>query len=299
MGGTIVWERRNGQLFTEAMAYDWDALNQEFYDRTKCWLGAASAVRTDAQQEEIFRKRYRVWAEVNGRYVYDRRWWQGQWWYRISPDGTVAAPGSSNHQINVAAGRRGAVDIYDTGSNAGVLTRGTYRDKVFREISPKHGFSSDEGDAIGEQWHKRYLRDPFRKIPKPPTPKPPTPPIPEEDDMKGPIQVRSEQTGNWYAIYELTRTLIRNAANGTPNHTRAVAYNRAQNPEGKPSPSTWVKVDKTVVQSLLKDQENRLAAFLTAIGKSDAITAMREEIAKLIAEEEAATGEGVVLDEGA
>ncbi|UDG78655.1 lysin A [Microbacterium phage Neptune] len=160
--GAESWVFRDGQRLTPAMAYDFDGLNNEFHARTGHWLRVRSGVRTDAEHLAIWYERYT--RTPNGRRIYDTRWWNGVPWYRVSPAGTVAVPGTSNHQINIARGQRGALDIYDTGSDAGVLTRGSFRARVFDEIAGKYGYDS-EGYNFGETWHKRYNRDPWRAVP--------------------------------------------------------------------------------------------------------------------------------------
>ncbi|QLF84358.1 endolysin [Microbacterium phage Karate] len=160
--GAESWVFRDGQRLTPAMAYDFDGLNNEFHARTGHWLRVRSGVRTDAEHLAIWYERYT--RTPNGRKVYDTRWWNGVPWYRVSPAGTVAVPGTSNHQINIARGQRGALDIYDTGSDAGVLTRGSFRARVFDEIAGKYGYDS-EGYNFAEPWHKRYNRDPWRAVP--------------------------------------------------------------------------------------------------------------------------------------
>ncbi|QGH73985.1 lysin A [Microbacterium phage Hiddenleaf] len=159
--GAESWVFRDGQRLTPAMAQDFDALNAEFHQRTGHWLRVRSGVRTDAEHLAIWYDRYT--RTPNGRRVYDTRWWNGVPWYRVSPAGTVAVPGTSNHQINLARGQRGALDIYDTGSDAGVLTRGSFRARVFDEIAGKYGYDS-EGYNFAEPWHKRYNRDPWRAV---------------------------------------------------------------------------------------------------------------------------------------
>lgn len=180
--GAEIWAFRDGQRLTPAMAQDWDALNADFHRRTGCWLRVRSGIRTDEEHLAIWYARYTL--SPNGRRVYDTRWWNGRLWYRVSSAGTVAVPSTSNHQINIARGQRGALDIYDTGSDAGVLTRGSWRANVFDQIAPFYGFDS-EGYNFGETWHKRYNRDPFRAVSggggSTPTKRP------EEDDMSIPV----------------------------------------------------------------------------------------------------------------
>lgn len=177
MGGAITWVWRDGQRLTPAMLHDFLALDEDFYRRTGCRLKISSGIRTDQEQIDIFLARYvPVW-EVRGRRVYDWAWWNGVQYGRISPAGKVAVPTTSNHQINLARNQRGALDLYDTGSDAGILTRGSFRANVFDEIAPRYGYDS-EGYLFGENWHKRYNRDPFRPVPSP------APPAPKETKVK-------------------------------------------------------------------------------------------------------------------
>lgn len=112
------------------------------------------AVRTEAEQEAIFRERYVTAGNVNGRKVYDTRWWNGQLWYRISSAGTVAVPGTSNHQIQDG---NGAVDIADSGADAGITVAGSARGRAFRQAISSGELSGlgieAEGDSFGEGWH--------------------------------------------------------------------------------------------------------------------------------------------------
>lgn len=159
-----MWVYRDGQRLTAAMLHDFVNLDNEFYKRTGERLKIRSGVRTDQEQENIWYDRMVTAGNIRGRHVYETRWWNGRMWYRISSAGTVAPPGSSNHQINIARGQRGALDLYDTGRDAGILTRGSFRANVFDEIAGKYGYDS-EGYNFGETWHKRYNRDPFRAVP--------------------------------------------------------------------------------------------------------------------------------------
>lgn len=176
--GTWVW--RDGARLTPAILRDLNALNDEFRRVWGVQLLASSGIRTDDEQERIFRERYVPASQVNGRRVYDFRWWNGVQWARISAAGTVAVPGTSNHQLG--GGRKGAVDVRDTGSDAGVLTAGSPRARWLVANAPRFGFSTDEGYSVGEPWHLRYLGDPWADAPAPAsTPGQGTPY--KEDDM--------------------------------------------------------------------------------------------------------------------
>ncbi|HWV49298.1 MAG TPA: hypothetical protein VN035_07565 [Microbacterium sp.] len=78
--------------------------------------------------------------------------WRGVRWYRISPAGTVAVPGTSNHEIQ---GTYAAVDIRDTGSDAGITVASSKRGRWIREWCRKFGLLEPEGDNFREGWHFR------------------------------------------------------------------------------------------------------------------------------------------------
>lgn len=177
MGGAIAWVWVNQARMTPAMAADFEAMAAEFHRVWGVHLYGTSGVRTDPEQERIFRDRYVPNSQVNGRRVYDRRWWNGVLWARISSAGTVAVPGTSNHQLG--GGRRGAVDLRDSGNDPGVTRFGTARNKWLQANAPRWGYNADEGRNVNEAWHYRYTRDPYRAVAKPkpkPKPKPPPPP---------------------------------------------------------------------------------------------------------------------------
>src|SRR5690606_18449796 len=103
---------RDGQRLTPYMLYQINRLDADFYKEFAVHIKVRSAIRLASEQLKIWYERYTL--TPNGRKVYDTRWWQGKLWYRISPAGTVAQPGSSNHEIQ---GTKAAVDLYDTGSD--------------------------------------------------------------------------------------------------------------------------------------------------------------------------------------
>lgn len=184
-GAVFVWVDQ--ARMTPAMAHDFRAMASAFKRDTRCTLHARSGIRLESEQLAIWYQRMVRSSQVNGRRVYEWRWWQGVLWARISSAGSVAQPRTSNHELDVSAGRRGAADVYDSGSDAGVTRFGTSRHLWMVVHGPEYGFSSDEGIRVNEAWHKRYTRDPHRSIPSAPAkPKPkPTPkptPIQEEDD---------------------------------------------------------------------------------------------------------------------
>jgi D-alanyl-D-alanine carboxypeptidase. len=145
---------RSGQRVEDHVATAFDHMNMDFQHDTGYSLVITSGTRTDAQQEALFRERYVLAGQVNGRRVYDTRRWNGSLWYRISAAGTVAAPGTSNHQEGGPNGPR-SIDIRDTGADYGVTRRGTVRDKWMEQHAGDYGFEN-EGYGFGEPWHKTF-----------------------------------------------------------------------------------------------------------------------------------------------
>lgn len=167
-----VW--RDGQRLTAWMFYVITLLDADVFRLFSVHVIVSSAIRTYAEQEAIFRSRYVTAGYVNGRYVYDTRWWNGYLWYRVSSAGTVAAPGSSNHEIQ---GTTAAVDLRDTGSDGGLATWGSARSNWLRANAGAYGMVAS-GFGFGEAWHYDVLN--IWAVP--PTPEPPAPipePVPE------------------------------------------------------------------------------------------------------------------------
>ena len=120
-----------------------------------------SGIRTYEDQVRIFKERYVT--NPAGRRVYDVRQWQGQLWYRISAVGTVAQPGTSNHE----SGR--ALDLRDTGSDAGVASSFlTPRNIWLSRNCGRFGFTHT-GKNFAEPWHFEHLAcpDPWGGLSKP------------------------------------------------------------------------------------------------------------------------------------
>jgi len=149
---TYSYTTRNGQRVEIHVAADFDRMNEAFHAATGQSLIISSGTRTRAEQESIFRQRYVTSGGIKGRKVYDTRSWNGQLWYRISAAGTVAAPGTSNHEDDGPNGPR-SIDIRDTGADKGVMTRGTARDNWMRDHAGQFNFEN-EGYNFGEPWHK-------------------------------------------------------------------------------------------------------------------------------------------------
>jgi hypothetical protein len=151
-----------GVRVTPYMAYQLTRLDNDFYKKFGLRIGATSGIRLRLEQEDIFKRRYVTAGNINGRKVYDTRWWQGKLWYRISSAGTVAVPGTSNHEIQ---GTNAAVDIYDTGSDAGITVKNSVRGRWLRENEWKYDMEP-EGDGFKEGWHHK-MKNIFKAVPKP------------------------------------------------------------------------------------------------------------------------------------
>jgi len=143
----FVW--RDGQRLTAWMLYCILLLDAEMARLFGVHVIVTSAIRTYAEQERIFRERYVTAGNVNGRHVYDTRIWNGVRWYRISSAGTVAVPGTSNHEIQ---GSKAAVDLRDTGSDGGIATAGSARSNWLRANAARFGLIAS-GFGFGEAWH--------------------------------------------------------------------------------------------------------------------------------------------------
>ncbi|QSM01238.1 endolysin [Microbacterium phage NoodlelyBoi] len=143
----------NGARLTAWMAYILGVLSNDLYRTFGVWLVITSAIRTYAEQERIFRERYVTAGNINGRRVYDTRMWNGVRWYRISAAGTVAVPGTSNHEIQ---GTKAAVDLADTGRDGGIATAGSVRSNWLRARAHLYGMVAS-GFGFGEAWHYDIL----------------------------------------------------------------------------------------------------------------------------------------------
>lgn len=142
---------RDGQRLTPKMLAIVNAVDAAFYARFRLHLLVSSGVRTYEEQKAIFLSRYT--RTPDGRKVYDTRIWNGVKWYRISPAGTVAVPGTSNHEIQ---GTKAAVDLRDTGSDAGVTRAGTTRANWMKANAASFGMVAS-GYGFGEPWHYDVL----------------------------------------------------------------------------------------------------------------------------------------------
>lgn len=150
MGGTPTYVYRDGQRLTLWMLYVITLLDVDLFRIFGVHVMVTSAIRTYAEQEAIFRDRYVTAGNIRGRTVYDTRMWNGVRWYRISAAGTVAVPSFSNHEIQ---GSKAAVDIRDTGSDAGITSKNSVRGRWLRDWCRRTGLLIASGDGFGEGWH--------------------------------------------------------------------------------------------------------------------------------------------------
>lgn len=153
----VTYVYRDGARLTPYMKYQIDRLDAAFYRRFKLHLIVSSGIRTHQEQIDIFLRRYTT--NPGGRRVYTRngrpdiRYWQGRKYYRIDPVGTVAVPGTSNHEVQ---GTTAAVDLRDTGKDPGVLTMGTERARWLKAEVESGKYDMDpEGYNFAEAWHFR------------------------------------------------------------------------------------------------------------------------------------------------
>jgi len=145
-------------------------------------------IRTYQEQVDLFLSRYRVQAFGKGPYG-DARGWKGKRYVRHSGLGTVAQPGTSNHEIQ--DNYYGAIDLADTGG-PGIGTEGSARSNWLRANAAKYGLQP-EGFKFDEAWHYR-VPNIFQAVPSgggsvtPPKPTP-LPPLPEGKTMSDVKQI--------------------------------------------------------------------------------------------------------------
>lgn len=128
--------------------------------------GTQRGIRTSQEQIDLFLSRY--WQEFNPNIkgpFNDVRWWRGKRYVRHSGLGTVAQPGTSNHEIQ---GTSAAVDLADSGG-PGIGTMGSERSNWLRANAGNYGLIP-EGFNFKEAWHYK-IPNIFNEPPQ------------EEDDM--------------------------------------------------------------------------------------------------------------------
>jgi len=150
---TYTYTSIDGQRVQVDVASAYNNLNAAFRAAFGLVLHVKSGTRTYDEQRAIFLSRYTPRTSDNGPYN-DVRYYQGVRYVRISSAGTVAVPGTSNHEEDGPIGPR-ALDIYDSGSNAGVTSAGNARSNWIRSNASKYGFNP-AGYNFGEPWHIEF-----------------------------------------------------------------------------------------------------------------------------------------------
>lgn len=220
-----------GKRFTPYMAWVLEGVDQWLRRHYNLRLVVNDGIRTYAEQEAMFFSRYVRASDVNGRRVYDVRWYKGVLWYRIDSRGTVAPPDSplANHLIQGSgSATRAAADISDSGRDAGITVKTSARGRAIRAAA-KSLHIEFEGDAFGEGWHI-LIRNIWQPVPQPPAPKPTPTPAPEQeeedDDMaknSGFVYTRSRDeqrvvllsntTSGWWMEYISSDSIVPNGNN--------------------------------------------------------------------------------------
>lgn len=138
----------NGERVAKGVYTAFLRLQAACKNATGSTLWISSGFRTAQDQIDVFLKRYRQQATGNGPYN-DVRWWQGRRYVRISPDGTVAVPGTSMHE------KASAVDFGGIPKNGNSALA-----RWLRANAANYGFSPT-GYSFGEAWHYDYTGNPW------------------------------------------------------------------------------------------------------------------------------------------
>lgn len=128
------YETINGQRVEANVAAAFRRLAAAFKAKTGCDLLVTSGTRTRAEQAELY-----------------------DGWINRRPGYSLAAPpGQSNHEEGGPIGPR-ALDLRDSGNDAGVQTIGTYRSNVLVRLAPAYGFKN-AGHYFNprEGWHYEF-----------------------------------------------------------------------------------------------------------------------------------------------
>lgn len=155
-------------------------------------LDPSKGIRLNSEQRAIFLDRYRPQRTGGGPFG-DVRWWNGVRYVRHSGLGTVAQPGTSNHEIQ---GTTAAVDLADSGG-AGIGTMGSARSNWLRANASKYGLIP-EGFKFNEAWHYA-VPNIFTPVPSGGANVTPAP-VPEEDDDMIAARITDGQGRKHHAI---------------------------------------------------------------------------------------------------
>lgn len=167
-----------GVYLNEDAARSYEALNLAFRARFGRNLPISSGARTYNQQAATFRENYNPYYTVAELGRVERRYWNGQWWYRKPWRATVAVPGTSNHEYPPGK----AADF-----GGGVQNLSTPEHEWMRENAGDYGWEwTGRNFSTVEPWHweKNFRWSGGGSKPLPtPTPNPEPIPEEEEDDM--------------------------------------------------------------------------------------------------------------------
>jgi hypothetical protein len=213
-------QNRDGKLVTAWMNYVLDHIETWLFVNFGLHVVLRDAIRTAQQQVDIFLSRYVTAGNVRGRKVYDTRWWNGQVWYRVSAAGTVAVPSTSNHEVQGSGdSARAAVDIADSGADAGITVKGSARGRAIRAAASELGIEF-EGDSFGEGWHV-LIRGIYRDVPGNPAATPAPAPAPAS---KAPNVKATLKSWNWNGIAAMLRATGRYRGNNVPGPVMFSAF---------------------------------------------------------------------------
>ncbi len=147
---SLLSKTSNGHTLRKAARNSFERLNSAFKREFGYELRLTQGYRTYAQQESIFRQRYRQTYAIirqNGRDIVDRRGpWKGSYWWRHT-GAAAAVPGTSNHGLGIA------IDI-NTGIGFGSFTSAQYT--WLAQHGPAYGWTNTEGRSVNEPWHWVY-----------------------------------------------------------------------------------------------------------------------------------------------
>ncbi|QCG77283.1 hypothetical protein SEA_BUBBABEAR_22 [Microbacterium phage BubbaBear] len=169
MAYNYVWI--DGHRVEVAVAYAFRRLKAAFEQAFPgLTLRVRSGVRTRAEQAHLY------WGWIN----------------RLPGFNLAAAPGKSNHEESGPIGPR-AIDIYDTGGDAGVTTMNTRRDRWMAANAGRFGFANAGYNfSPREAWHKEFTGQ-LGVVPADhvgPTPYP----VSKKEDIDMPVQIRNVET---------------------------------------------------------------------------------------------------------
>jgi len=126
------YDRIDGERVQKAVAAAYRRMDAEFYRIFKLHLGITKGggTRTRAEQQALYNL------------------------YRAGKGNLAAVPGTGRHEESGPVGPR-ALDLHDTGRDAGVASFGTVRGNWLAKNAPRFGFVQ-AGAKFREAWHYEY-----------------------------------------------------------------------------------------------------------------------------------------------